>query len=219
MNKTCWPQKTACHPASIHIRLTEAWFSRSNEKSAFTLIELLVVIAIVGVLFALFLGSVSGIRNSANLVKCTSNLRQIHQLSLAWSQDNGGWVPQATWYSTNNPAYLNAPTLAAYGLKKELCLCPAARQLTNLAYGINSALVTANPQWGPNDDYYWRHGKYNMSQLRSSVILFSDSSLYISASTYAAYRHQGKANLVFADGHVETRATNDMPATAWGIPP
>jgi len=194
-------------------------------RHAFTLIELLVVISIIAILAALLLPAVSIARDMAKTTICGNQLRQLGVAGLGWAGDNNGILPINAIYDDqhwtramadpldlewawNRPANASIRTYRCPGdggAQSPYVPGNAATSGYYVTYGLAQESSALN-NWLHNNLPYTL---LSFSRVHSSSVFFlfqDNNSGWPDAANWStvAYRHRGKANFVFLDGHVAT---------------
>jgi prepilin-type N-terminal cleavage/methylation domain-containing protein/prepilin-type processing-associated H-X9-DG protein len=137
----------------------------SAGRFGFTLVELLVVVGIVGVLISILVTSLVRARQSANQLKCASNLRQWGMAMQMYANENNSFLPRrgqgvgATSIVTRPTDWFNALPLYL-GMKPYMDLVTA----NQIQRPDNSPSVAGAPLWicpSASDmpgSYYWSYG-------------------------------------------------------------
>jgi prepilin-type N-terminal cleavage/methylation domain-containing protein/prepilin-type processing-associated H-X9-DG protein len=188
---------------------------RSFRCQGFTLVEMLVVLAVIAVLGGLVTGGVASAKKRVRTIECVNNMRQIGLAVALYCHDHDETFPQS---QHQHNSWVGA--LETNSGRRAVYRCPVDPDKTRVySFAIND-YVTKNPYGASSLDY----------SSRSSIARPSDTMMFAEARTDmggsdhfhfadsvdagyspAAFegqvdvrRHQGAANYLFVDGHLET---------------
>jgi prepilin-type processing-associated H-X9-DG protein/prepilin-type N-terminal cleavage/methylation domain-containing protein len=188
-------------------------------RRGFTLVELLAVIAIMAVLVSIVVVSIGSVRSSAATSRCASNLRQLGMAANLYSQDHkGAGAPPNYYNALTAGGYLPVLTQSDMLARSGVWACPgdetvrstiSATPIDNVSYVINCQRVGLPPD-------YWNTSKLSkVSEIDNParIIYFADAKSSgagtkwwinkASGNWNIEFRHGGRANMLFFDGHVD----------------
>jgi len=227
-------------PCKDHYRLEVCNMISANRtttphRCGLTLVELLVVIAIIGVLIALLLPAVQAAREAARSTQCKNNMRQIGLAVHMYANTFNGFFPDTahdvdekwSWINTLAPFHENVDVLR---------ICPKdTKGEERLA--IRSTSYVVNGYVSINDRPDSRRNIWQLQSTTRTMIVFEGANARIvevlneHVHSYAWFtsrnirdeqvwttvkgeiqpdQHQTCANYLFADGHVETIASQTI---------
>ena len=210
--------------------------SAFRRKRRFTLIELLVVIAIIAILAAMLLPALAKVRQRAQAISCTSNLKQVGLVAAGYANDYNGFIaPTYSKFNNNDQSWAGVYLESGYFQRPKegsevTFRCPAdnRRHVGDYfqSYGgdgaVNGTCVDQNHivslQLTAVRSQISEYPLYADSVLcvigqKSPVALREKKQCYrinVDLGGAVSARHQRKANLAMGDGHVQTSSAVEL---------
>lgn len=200
--------------SATFFKLRNRTYVSRKHTFAFTLIELLVVISIISILAALLVPSLGRARQSAENVRCTSNLKQIGYGVQMYTEDGEGWLPPGsactfgTHWTLLLENYLNAGGDSWVNETRELFYtCPTHKGPGIMPYGgyIPNSNIIPLAYFGPPYEPWGAYTRLSRIEDPSTYTMFCDGkamkwpgrekSMYLSSgvvATRTAFRHFGE---------------------------
>lgn len=199
-------------------------------RSGFSLLEIIVVVTLLIVLMGLMLPFIRNTSNKAEILKCASNLRALGGKFILYAGDSQGILTMFTYLNGAGSSKPWADFLVEYGYMdrhSDLQLCPSEEPFK---YNHRGRIYGTLPGTLPGDPYGMAMQNYSITGnrwIRFSAIdvpseywlladswgsTFREQSYVIKNSGDQALRlrHGGKANVLFADGHVELMSKEQL---------
>lgn len=215
--------------------------------AAFTLMELIVVIAIIAILAGLLFPVVHRAKEEAKRIKCMSNLRQMVLAAHLYAFDHGDELPPAYIrdFSTGETITWES-VLWEIGTQFQIQQCPSFRGDAMwegdmyAGYNYNSSYIggrilkngdtilpgsTCSATLGdiksPSRTALFGDGEYESGAnkfMRSPYPGSLDADASLATAGTQGFRHRGRTNVGFADGHVESLRKFYTDTAAFGAP-